>query len=116
MDPSNRETAFKNTGAVEQDRPKQKTNVAPLDEQLDHRNQDPLIKSSDSGLAGQGQTPEFTGEREVKNELDKDTNSGPPKDQRSGLDEEHPESETDQDPGERQKENQNEKSDDDLAA
>jgi hypothetical protein len=52
----------------------------------------------------------------VKNELDKDTNSGPPKDQRSGLDEEHPESETDQDPGERQKENQNEKSDDDLAA
>src|SRR5512133_1258507 len=106
MDPSNRETAFKNTGAVEQDRPEQETNVAPLDEQLDHRNQDPLIKSSDSGLPGQGQTPEFTGEKEVKNELEKDTNSEPPKSKR-GPDGDRPESETDQDPGERQKENQN---------
>ena len=76
MDPSNRETAFKNTGAVEQDRPEQKTNVAPLEEQLDHRYQDPLNKSNDSGLPGRGQTPEFTGEEQVNNQLDKDTNAG----------------------------------------
>lgn len=46
---ANRETAFKNTGAVEQDSPEQATNVAPLDAQLDHRFQDPLNKQNDSG-------------------------------------------------------------------
>lgn len=80
MDPSNRETSFKNTGAVEQDRPGQKTNVAPLDQQLDHRNQDPLNKASDSGMPGKGQTPEFTGGKESKNQLDKDTGAELPND------------------------------------
>jgi hypothetical protein len=131
MDPSNRETSFKNTGAVEQDRPGQKTNVASMNEQLDHRDQDPLNKASDSGMGGTGQTPEFTGEDESKNQLDRDTGAltedskkkleltsnamnrmdTPPK-----QDVEEDTSEVDQDPGERQKENQNDKKDDDLAA
>jgi hypothetical protein len=159
MDPANRETSFKDTGAVEQDRPEQKTNVAPLEEQLDHRYQDPLNKNNDSGLPGHGQTPEFTGEKQVNNQLDKDTNAGEPEAVKQELTREsnamnrmdtqrsndtnqnaqnfndrsqnqserggkrqdpdgtNPEGETvDQDPGERQKENQNRKKDDDLAA
>jgi hypothetical protein len=160
MDTANRETSFKDTGAVEQDRPEQKTNVAPLEEQLDHRYQDPLNKTNDSGLPGHGQTPEFTGEEQVNNQLDDDTNAGErdaakqeltreskamnrmdtnnsndtdqnaqnfddrserEANQNSGRrrdpDGNNPEGETvNQDPGERQKENQNSKKDDDLAA
>jgi hypothetical protein len=135
MDPSNRETSFKNTGAVEQDRPEQKTNVAPLDEQLDHRYQDPLNKASDSGMSGRGQTPEFTGENESNNQLDKDTNvelapdsakklehssNAMNKMDRSGApdsdDADPVDDEINQDPGEEQKENQGDRKDDDLAA
>ena len=117
MDPSNRETSFKNTGAVEQDRPEQKTNVAPLDEQLDHRYQDPLNKANDSGLPGHGQTPEFTGEEQMNNQLDKDTNADLTKGNRRDPDGDNPEAETvNQDPGESQKRNQGGKIDDDLAA
>lgn len=75
---ANSETAYKNTGAVEQDRPDQKTNVAPLKEQLDHQYQDPLNKQSDSGLAERGQNPEFAGESQGRNELDQDTNANLP--------------------------------------
>lgn len=109
MNEANRETAFRNTGALEQDRPEQKTNVAPLDAQLDHTYQDPLNKANDSGMANRGQAPEFTGEKQEGNELDKDTNANTEKDRED-------EEVVDQDPGERQKENQNEKKDDDLAA
>ena len=132
MDPSNRETSFKNTGAVEQDRPGQKTNVAPLSEQLDHQYQDPLNKASDSGMAGTGQTPEFTGEEQVSNQLDKDTNAESTEavkqeltkrsnamdkmDTEDKREVEDVSEETNQDPGEQQKENQGGKKDDDLAA
>jgi len=135
MDPSNRETAFKNTGAVEQDRPEQTTNVAPFEKQLDHRSRDPLVKSQDSGFPDQGQTPEFNGEKQTSNELDKDTtgcqvetvnqvltkesnamNKMDTPEKRDINDNDYDDEEVDQDPGERQKENQNEKKDDDLAA
>ena len=135
MDPSNRETSFKNTGAVEQDRPEQKTNVARLEEQLDHRYQDPLNKASDSGLSNRGQTPEFTGENKSKNQLDRDTSAELTPDSgtklehssnamnkmdRSGVpdsdDADPVDDETNQDPGEEQKENQGDRKDDDLAA
>ncbi len=110
MDPSNKETSFRHTGAVEQDRPAQKTNVAPFTEQFDHRYQDPLNKANDSGKANRGQTPEFTGESEGHNELANDTQAPVPA-------EKNPEGETvNQDPGEHQKENQNEQKDDPLAA
>lgn len=72
----NSETAYENTGAVEQDRPDQETNVAPMREQLDHRWQDPLNKQNDSGLPERGRNPEFTGEPEGVNELEKDTKAG----------------------------------------
>jgi hypothetical protein len=151
MNEANRETAFRNTGAVEQDRPGQKTNVAPLDAQLDHTYQDPLNKANDSGLANRGQTPEFTGEKQEGNELEQDTNAKLPnrvEDEIKQADQERMkkmdapehsdmdqnaqnfdtrvqnekkrgrdvEQVVDQDPGERQKENQNTKKDDDLAA
>ncbi|MGE5109458.1 MAG: hypothetical protein ACM3JB_01280 [Acidobacteriaceae bacterium] len=154
MDSTNRETSFRNTGAVEQDRPEQDTNVAPLAEQLDHEFQDPLNKANDSGMGNRGQTPEFTGEKEEKNSLEQDTNAKLPNtveneikqaDQRmkrmdtpehsdtdqnaqnfdSRMQQEKNKKEksssesrevVDQDPGERQKENQNPKKDDDLAA
>ena len=59
MGSTNRETSFRNTGAVEQDRPKHETNAAPLTEQLDHQFQDPLNKANDSGMNNRGQTPDF---------------------------------------------------------
>lgn len=89
-------------GAVEQDRPNQKTNVSFRD-QLGHRDQNPLIKSSDSDYPEHGQNEEHTGEPANRNQLDAD----------SGC---NPEGETqDQDPGARQKENQNKSKDDPLA-
>jgi hypothetical protein len=145
--PANCETSFRNTGAVEQDRPEQDTNVAPLSEQLDHQFQDPLNKSNDSGLPGHGQTEEFTGETHVENDLNKDTKAPLPKaveeelrkddqrmkkmdrpdatdtdqnaqnfNDRAQNQQRDVEEVVDQDPGERQKENQNSKKDDDLAA
>ncbi len=74
---ANRETAFRETGAVEQDRPEQPTNVAPLKAQADHRYQDPLNKQNDSGLPERGQNEEFTGESQGRNDLNQDTNANP---------------------------------------
>lgn len=131
----NSETAYENTGAVEQDRPEQETNVAPLREQLDHRWQDPLNKENDSGLAERGQNPEYTGERAGVNELDEDTgafcgqaamsearrdDTGSRRmDVNTDENDQKPapsEDLTTKDPGQRQKQNQGDKKDDDLAA
>ncbi|HEU5399733.1 MAG TPA: hypothetical protein VFU86_00170 [Terriglobales bacterium] len=152
MTDANRETAFRNTGAVEQDKPEQETNVASFEAQLDHTFQDSLNKASDSGMPNRGQTPEFTGEKQEGNELERDTNAHLPnrvEDEIKQADQqrlsktdtaEHTDTDqnaqnfdtrahgkkveppqqgeevVDQDPGERQKENQNKKKDDDLAA
>ena len=90
-------------GAVEQDRRQQKTNVS-LTGQNGHRDQDPLLKLANSDYPEPGQNEEHTGEPHTRNELDRDT-------------EVNPESVTqDQDPGFRQKENQNKSKDDPLAA
>ena len=90
-------------GAVEQDRRGQKTNVS-LAGQIGHRDQEPLLKSSNSDYPEPGQNEEHTGEPHTRNELDRDT-------------ELNPEGSTqDQDPGFRQKENQNKTKDDPLAA
>src|SRR5579863_4407270 len=90
-------------GAVEQDRRGQKTNVS-LTGQNGHRDQDPLLKSSNSDFPEPGQNEEHTGEPHVRNELDRDTEINP---ERRTQDE---------DPGFAQKENQNKKKDDPLAA
>ena len=81
-------------GAVEQDRREQKTNVSMAGE-IGHRDQDPLIKSSNSDYPEPGQNEEHTGEPHTRNELDRDTAINPD----CGP--------QDHDPGFRQKENQN---------
>ena len=90
-------------GAVEQDRRNQKTNVS-LSGQNGHRDQDPLLKSASSDYPEPGQNEEHTGEPHARNELDDDTGLNP-----VGVTQE-------QDPGFRQKQNQNKSKDDPLAA
>lgn len=90
-------------GAVAQDGPKDETNVS-LSGQSGHRDQDPMLKNSDSDFPEPGQNEEHTGEPEGKNELNGDTQVNPA----GAL--------QDQDPGFRQKENQNESKNDPLAA
>jgi hypothetical protein len=85
-------------GAVEQDRPNQKTNTS-LAGQNGHRDQDALLKTGNSDFPEKGQNEEHTGEPQARNELESDT--------------ENSESDT---PGSRQKENQNNPKDDPLAA
>lgn len=121
---ANRETAFRHTGAVEQDRPEQPTNIAPLSAQPDHRYQDPLNKQNDSGLPERGQNEEFTGESQGRNELNQDTNAKSDRDTTNvqpGPNRRDPNGNAegvlnDQNPGERQKENQNDRKNDELAA
>jgi hypothetical protein len=50
-------------GAVEQDEPQQPSNTS-LQGQLGHRDQDPLLKSSDTDFPEPGGSPEHTGESE----------------------------------------------------
>ena len=50
-------------GAVEQDAPEQGTNTS-MAGQLPHRNQNPLVKSSDSDYPEPGENPEHSGEPE----------------------------------------------------
>jgi hypothetical protein len=99
---------FRNRGAVEQESPDQEGNL-DFRGQLGHRNKDPLIDSYDTDFPEPGENPEHTGEAVMA----EDRNS-----KREGKDagEEFVENEVDQDPGERQKENQNQEKDDPLAA
>jgi len=90
-------------GVVEQDQPKQKNQVS-LTGQSGHRDPDPLLKASDSDFPEPGQNEEHTGEPRGNNQLENDTSVNP-----EGLTQ-------DQDPGFRQKENQNKTKDDPLAA
>ena len=90
-------------GAVEQDRRGQKTNVS-LTGQNGHRDQDPLLKSANSDYPDAGQNEEHTGEPRTRNELNRDTELNP-----EGVTQ-------DEEPGFRQKENQNKAKDDPLAA
>ena len=55
--------SFAQKGAVEQDSPGQKTNTS-LSGQLPHRNENPLLKSSDSDYPEPGENPEHSGEPE----------------------------------------------------
>jgi hypothetical protein len=55
--------SFAHTGAVEQDRPGQKTNTS-MQGQLPHRTENPLVKSSDTDFPEPGENEEHTGEPE----------------------------------------------------
>ncbi len=59
-------------GAVEQDRPGQETNVSRTGE-IGHRDQDALLKSSDSDFPESGQNEEHSGEPQARNQLNRDT-------------------------------------------
>ena len=90
-------------GAVEQDKPKQETNVS-MAGQNGHRDPDPRLRSANSDFPEPGENEEHTGE---PHELDATKPKGSV----------NPEGLTqDQDPGFRQKENQNKSKDDPLAA
>ena len=75
-----------------------------LADQLGHRDQDPMLKSSNSDFPESGQNEEHTGEPHTRDELNRDTEVNP-----EGVTQ-------DPDPGCRQKENQNKGKDDPLAA
>ncbi len=91
-------------GAVEQNRPNDPTNLS-FSGQNAHRDQDPLLKSNDTDFPERGQNEEHTGEPQGRDQLRGDTTAC------------DPESATqDQEPGFRQKENQNKSKDDSLAA
>src|SRR3954454_23414390 len=101
-------------GAVEQDKPEQSDNTS-LSGQLPHRPDDKLIDGNDTDFPEPGENPEHSGEpvevsMEQRNEQsrEQEVNRKP---------EENPEGKLqDQDPGHRQKQNQSDKRDDDLAA
>ncbi len=80
-------------GAVEQDRPDQPTNTS-MTGQTGHRDQNPLLKSSDSDYPERGQNAEHSGEPQGHNALADD----------SGCNQEG--KTRNQDPKDRQKENQ----------
>jgi hypothetical protein len=63
-------------GAVESDRPAEKTNTS-MAGQSGHRTEDPLVKSSDSDFPEPGQNEEHTGEPENHNELLDDSGCNP---------------------------------------
>ncbi|MGC2111045.1 MAG: hypothetical protein WA655_16110 [Candidatus Korobacteraceae bacterium] len=90
-------------GVVERTAGESKTQVS-LAGQSGHRDQDPLLKASDSDFPEPGQNEEHTGELHAQNQLQKDTEVSP-----EGTTQ-------DESPGFRQKENQNKSKDDPLAA
>ncbi|MDP9266813.1 MAG: hypothetical protein M3P27_00630 [Acidobacteriota bacterium] len=63
-------------GAVESEDPNDQA-VTSMAGQLGHRDQDPLIKSSDSDFPEPGESPEHSGEPEGPNLKDKDTLPAP---------------------------------------
>ena len=98
---------FNSKGAVEQDRPGQKTNTS-LTGQIGHRNKGPILDTHDTDFPEPGQSPEHTGEpmeREQNNERE-----------RLERDADQVQDADDQEPGQRQRRNQNDQKDDPLAA
>ena len=90
-------------GAVEQDRPNQKTNVS-MTGQNAHRGYEDSLETSSTDFPEPGENEEHTGEPREQNEATVKANVNP-----EGAMQ-------DQDPGFRQKENQNKSKDDPLAA
>src|SRR3954464_7683903 len=100
-------------GAVEQDKPEQKDNTS-LSGQLPHRPDNKLIDGNDTDFPEPGENPEHSGEPQ---EQQMNSQDDPANKNGQETSEVNPEGPTqDQDPGQRQKQNQGEKKDDDLAA
>jgi len=88
---------------VEQDSRDEATNTS-LSGQLGHRDDNPLVKASDSDFPEPGQNEEHTGEPADRNQLEEDSGCSP----ESTI--------QDQERGDRHNENQNQSKDDALAA
>jgi hypothetical protein len=112
--PLKQDQQFQSKGAVEQDRPGQPDNMSSFTEQIDHRDQRPFSKSQDTDFPEQGSTPEYSMQKQES--LKKDPNLRPKNDPDGNAANEIDNRDPGPDPGERQKENQNQKKDDDLAA
>lgn len=97
-------------GAVEQDRPEQPTNTS-MAGQIGHRNKNDIVDTHDTDLPEPGQTPEHSGELMQTNKRKNDEQEDLERDADDQV-----QDELNQDPGHRQKENQNEREDDPLAA
>ena len=112
--PQDRE--FNAKGAVEQDRPGQPDNMASFNEQIDHRDQQSMKKGKDTDFPEPGNSPEYSMQKEdpMNQPRTKDDNDPAlhPNNDPDGNAEARL---NDQDPGERQKQNQNDKKDDDLS-
>ncbi len=100
---------YKSKGAVEQDRPEQRTNTS-LAGQIGHRKKGPILDTNDTDFPEPGQNPEHSGE--IMNQQNRQ------EDDREKLEREadRVQDEVDQQPGDRQRRNQNEEKDDPLAA
>lgn len=102
---------FSGKGAVEQDRPEQPTNTS-LRGQMGHRNKNAVVDATDSDFPEPGQNPEHSGEI-MEQRFRTQQNDDRERIEREG---DQVQDEVDQDPGERQRRNQNDEGDDPLAA
>jgi hypothetical protein len=102
-------------GAVEQDKPEQTDNTS-LSGQLPHRPDNKMIDGNDTDFPEPGENPEHSGEP-VEASMEQQRNEQSREQEMNPKPEENPEGQLqDQDPGQRQKQNQGDKKDDDLAA
>src|SRR4051794_34474614 len=102
-------------GAVEQDKPEQKNNTS-LSGQLPHRPENKMIDGNDTDFPEPGENPEHSGEPQEQSMASQDDSRKEKKTQQKTA-ESNPEGVTqDQEPGQRQKQNQGETKEDDLAA
>ncbi len=99
-------------GAVEQDRPEQTTNTDGLREQIEHRDYHSVHKDFDTDFPEPGLSPEYSMQKQDKDLELNDKQKHPDRDPDGNAEGRL----NDQDPGERQKRNQNDKTDDPLAA
>jgi hypothetical protein len=113
---------YRNRGAFEREKPERSANLG-FQGQLGHRNKDPLIDSYDTDFPEPGENPEHSGEAVMTTQ--KNPKRHPEKNKARVHKEvgkveieieETYDAEVDQDPGESQKENQNQQKDDPLAA
>jgi hypothetical protein len=102
---------FSGKGAVEQDRPEQKTNTS-LTGQIGHRHKGAIVDTNDTDFPEPGESPEHSGE------LMEQKSPRQENEERERLEREadQVQDEVDQQPGDRQRRNQNEEKDDPLAA
>jgi len=123
-------------GAFEEDNPHDKP-MTSMAGQLGHRDQDPLLKANDTDFPEPGESPEHNGQFKEPNQKEEDTRfaggrdpeprgvgaakkpsveGGPDQPSEQPAVKEPPKEPVNQQPGHSQKQNQDAKKDDDLAA